>query len=100
MTHLDKEAIKKDVVQCLAGASEIRRIVVFGSFLTSDAPNDIDVAVFQESKDPYLELAMKYRRMLRPVFRKIAVDVIPVRPKPEQTSFLGEIEAGEVVYER
>ena len=100
MPHLDKEAVKKDVVRCLAGAKEIRRIVVFGSFLTSDAPNDIDVAVFQESKAPYLELAMKYRKMLRPVFRKIAVDVIPVRPDPEQTSFLGEIEAGEVVYER
>lgn len=100
MTHMDKEAIKKDVVQCLAGAGEIRRIVVFGSFLTSDAPNDIDVAVFQESKATYLELAMKYRRMLRPVFRKIAVDVIPVRPEPDHTSFLGEIEAGEVIYER
>jgi predicted nucleotidyltransferase len=100
MTRLDKEAIKKDVVQCLAGASEIRRIVVFGSFLTADAPNDIDVAVFQESNAPYLELAMKYRKMLRPVYRKIAVDVIPVRPEPDQTSFLDEIEAGEVVYER
>jgi len=100
MTRLDKEAIKKDVVQCLAGASEIRRIVVFGSFLTADAPNDIDVAVFQESKAPYLELAMKYRKMLRPVYRKIAVDVIPVRPEPDQASFLDEIEAGEVVYER
>lgn len=100
MTRLDKEAIKKDVVRCLAGASEIRRIVVFGSFLTADAPNDIDVAVFQESKAPYLELAMKYRKMLRPVYRKIAVDVIPVRPEPDHTSFLGEIEAGEVVYER
>lgn len=100
MTYLDKEAIKKDVVQCLAGASEIRRIIVFGSFLTSDAPNDIDVAVFQESKAPYLELAMKYRKMLGPVYRKIAVDVIPVRPEPDHTSFLGEIEAGEVVYER
>ena len=100
MTYLDKEAIKKDVVGCLAGAKEIRRIIVFGSFLTSDAPNDIDVAVFRESKTPYLELAMKYRKMLRPVYRKIAVDVIPVRPEPEHTSFLGEIEAGEVVYER
>ena len=100
MTHMNKEAIKKDVVQCLAGAGEIQRIVVFGSFLTSDAPNDIDVAVFQKSKAPYLELAMKYRRMLRPVFRKIAVDVIPVRPEPDHTSFLGEIEAGEVIYER
>ena len=100
MTRLDKEAIKKEVVRCLARASEIRRIVVFGSFLMSDAPNDIDVAVFQESRAPYLELAMKYRKMLRPVYRKIAVDVIPVRPEPDRSSFLGEIEAGEVVYER
>jgi hypothetical protein len=37
MTRLDKEAIKKDVVRCLAGAKEIRRIVVFGSFLTAEA---------------------------------------------------------------
>jgi predicted nucleotidyltransferase len=100
MTRLDKEAIKKDVVRCLAGAKEIRRIVVFGSFLTAAAPNDIDVAVFQESTAPYLELAMKYRKMLRPVYQKIAVDVISVRPEPDHTSFLGEIEAGEVVYER
>jgi predicted nucleotidyltransferase len=100
MTQLDKKDIKKDVVRCLAGAIEIRRIVVFGSFLTSDVPNDIDVAVFQESDAPYLELAMKYRKMLRPVYRKIAVDVIPVRPKPDRTSFLNEIEEGEVVYER
>jgi predicted nucleotidyltransferase len=100
MTRLDKETIKKDVVQCLAGAREIRRIVVFGSFLTAEAPNDIDVAVFQESNASYLELAMKYRKMLRPVYRKIAVDVIPVRPEPDHTSFLGEIEAGEIVYER
>src|SRR3972149_2710130 len=42
MTHLDKEAIKKDVVRCLAGAEEIKRIAVFGSFLTADDPNDID----------------------------------------------------------
>jgi hypothetical protein len=43
---------------------------------------------------------MKYRKMLRPVYQKIAVDVISVRPEPDHTSFLGEIEAGEVVYER
>jgi len=100
MARLDKEAIKKDVVRCLAGAEEIKRIVVFGSFLTSDDPHDIDVAIFQGSKDTYLDLAMKYRKMLRPVLRKIAVDVVPVRPEPQQTFFLGEIEAGEVIYER
>ena len=32
MTIMDKEAVKKDVVYCLAGAEEIRKIVVFGSF--------------------------------------------------------------------
>ena len=46
MTRLDKETIKKDVVRCLVGAEEIKRIVVFGSFLTSEDPNDIDVAIY------------------------------------------------------
>ena len=100
MTGADKETIKKDVVQCLSGAEEIRKIVVFGSFNAAESPNDIDVAVFQGSKAPYLELALKYRKMLRPVLRRIAVDVIPVRPDPAQTTFLSEIEAGEVIYER
>ena len=100
MTRLDKEAIKKDVVRCLAGAEEINRIVIFGSFLTSDDPNDIDVAIFQGSKTRYLDLAMKYRKMLHPVLRKIAVDVIPIRPEPKPSFFLGEIQAEEVIYER
>ncbi|MEI7638467.1 MAG: hypothetical protein WCJ37_14245, partial [Syntrophus sp. (in: bacteria)] len=96
----DKEALKQDVIRCLVGAEEIRKIVVFGSFNTAEDPNDMDVAVFQGSKAPYLELALKYRRMLRPVLRRIAMDVIPVRPDPDRSSFLGEIEAGEVIYER
>lgn len=100
MTRGDKETIKNEVARCLAGASEIKRIVVFGSFLTAEAPHDIDVAIFQESQAPYLELAMKYRKLLQPVYRKIAVDVIPVRPDPGRTAFLGEIEAGEIIYER
>lgn len=100
MTNLDKESIKKDVVCCLAGAEEIRKIVVFGSFNKAENPNDMDVAIFQESQGSYLELALKYRKMLRPIMRAIAVDVIPVRPDPDRSSFLGEIEAGEVIYER
>ena len=100
MTNVEKEKIKRDVVQCLAGANEVRRIVVFGSFLQSEAPHDIDVAVFQESDGKYLELSMKYRRMLRSVMDKIAVDVVPVRPFPERTTFLTEIEKGEVIYEK
>lgn len=100
LTQEQKEQLKRDVAECLKGNADIRRIVVFGSFLTSDDPHDMDVAVFQTSSEPYLPLALKYRRQVRPVTRRIPVDVIPVRPDPEPGSFLTEVEQGEVIYER
>lgn len=60
----------------------------------------MDIAVFQESKEAYLPLALKYRRKLAPVSEKIPIDVIPVRPRPIHGTFLEEIERGEVIYER
>jgi len=72
---------------------------IFGSFVTSDEPHDLDIAVFQDSDEGYYPLARKYRRMLRKIARMIPLDVIPVRPNPEQGPFLREIERGEVVYE-
>ena len=95
-----KEQFKQGVVQCLKDEPEVQRIVVFGSFLTSDDPHDMDVAVFQTSHEPYLPLALKYRKRVRPVAKQIPVDVIPVRPNPEPGSFLAEVEQGEVIYER
>jgi predicted nucleotidyltransferase len=100
MSPSEKEALKKEVIARLAGEREILRIVLFGSFQDSDAPNDMDVAVFQDSSEDYYSLAMKYRRLLRPVARHIPVDVIPLRSAPERTAFLAEIEKGEVLYER
>ena len=95
-----KELLKKELVSCLAGDPEIRRIVVFGSFLTSSVPADMDVAVFQNSKESYLPLAMKYRRQTRSVARRIPLDIIPLRYGVSGSSFLKEIESGEIVYER
>jgi len=95
-----KELLMKELVSCLAGDMEIRRIVVFGSFLTSPIPADMDVAVFQDSNEPYLPLAMKYRRQARPVARRIPLDIIPLRHGVSGSPFLKEIESGEVVYER
>ena len=85
---------------CLAGAPEVRRIVVFGSFLTSDSPHDMDVAVFQESDEPYVQLAMKYRRHTRPVARHIPLDIIPIRKTAASSPLLKAIETGETIYER
>jgi len=74
-----KETLKRDLVSCLAEDREIRRIVIFGSFLTSTSPADMDVAVFQDSNESYVALAMKYRRQARPVSMRIPLDIIPLR---------------------
>ena len=100
LDHEQKEQLKRDVAACLMGEDEVQRIVVFGSFLTSDEPNDMDVAVFQTSTESYLPLALKYRKRVRPVAKRIPLDIIPVRPNPEPGVFLSEVERGEVIYER
>lgn len=95
-----KETLKRELVSCLADDREIQRIVVFGSFLTSAVPADMDVAVFQDSDEPYIPLAMKYRRQTRLVARSIPLDIIPIRSGVSGNPFLKEIESGETVYER
>ena len=74
-------------------------MVVFGSFLTTEEPHDLDAAVFQDSDESYLPLAMKYRLLVRPIAQRIPVDIVPIRPGATG-AFLKEIEEGEVVYER
>ncbi len=95
-----KELLKKEIVVRLSAFPEVRRVVVFGSFVTSDDPHDLDIAVFQDSDESYYPLAIKYRRTLRNIANKIPLDVIPVRPTPEQGPFMQEIQRGEVLYEK
>ena len=95
----DKDLIKQEVAALLRGEPEVRKVVVFGSFLNRVDPNDLDVAVFQDTDETYLPLALKYRRLLRPVAARIPLDVIPVRAGVAGGQFLREIERGEVVYE-
>jgi len=71
--------------------------VVFGSFVTSPTPHDLDVADFQESDEAYVPLALKYRRLLRHVAATIPVDVLPLRLHGAVGEFLKEVERGEVV---
>jgi len=99
-TAEQKEKIKGDLAARLSREREVCKVIIFGSFLTSETPNDLDVAVFQDSDEPYLTLAMKYRRLLRPIADQIPIDVIPVRPNAAGSQFLTEICKGEVVYER
>jgi len=96
----ERERLKREVANCLSAEPEVRRVVVFGSFVTSPTPHDLDVAVFQESGEDYLPLALKYRRLLRRVAATIPVDVFPLRVGGAVGEFLREVERGEVVYVR
>lgn len=100
LTAEERERLKREVAYRLSAEPEVRRIVVFGSFVTSPAPHDLDVAVFQESDEDYLPLALKYRRLLRSVSATIPVDVLPLRVHGTVGEFLKEVERGEVVYVR
>ncbi len=100
LTEQEKDLLKQRLVSLLKTEGEVCRIVVFGSFVNSDDPHDLDVAVFQDSDEKYLPLAMKYRRITRDIAHMIPMDIIPLKNGIEGEVFLDEIERGEVIYER
>lgn len=95
----EKEKIKNQIINLLSGEKEVQKIIIFGSFITSDTPNDIDIAVFQKSNEQYLNLSMKYRKLMRDLTDTISYDIIPVHPNAKGR-FLDDIETGEVIFER
>ncbi len=100
LTESERQQIKRELASVLGGQSEVRKVVVFGSFLSSPEPHDLDVAVFQDSDESYLPLATRYRRLVRSIASRIPLDVIPLRRSPVRGTFLDEINRGEVIYER
>ena len=87
------------LVDKFASENEVTKLVLFGSFLTSEQANDLDLAVFQNSNADYLSLALKYRRLSREILDSIPVDIIPIKNSPKGP-FLKEILNGEVIFER
>lgn len=63
---LTKANLKKYIAEQLSQEPEVEKVIIFGSFLKSNTPNDIDIAIFQNSCQTYLTLALKYRKLLRP----------------------------------
>jgi len=100
LTQPQKDSLKRRLVSCLEGEKEVRRIVIFGSFLKSSDPHDLDVAVFQDSSEKYLPLAMKYRKKTRTITRIIPLNIIPLKGDTSGETFMDEIAQGEIIYER
>ena len=99
LSKKQKEKIKTQIKNKLSNEKEIQKIIVFGSFINSNNPNDIDIAVFQNSSEQYMTLSMKYRKLMRELIATIPYDIIPIQPNAAG-SFLNDIETGEIIYER
>lgn len=99
ISKIQKELIKKKIREQLFDQQEIEKIVLFGSFVRSSEPNDIDIAIFQNSTESYLSLALKYRKLMREISNMLPVDVIPLKTSATGL-FLSEIELGETIYEK
>ncbi len=97
---MNKIELKSKIVDSLKGQKEIERIIIFGSFNRSDSPNDIDIAVVQNSSDNYLTLALKYRKLIRNITKEIAANIFPIVRKNENIFFKNKVETGEVIYAR
>ncbi len=101
MAYTDKEQLKRELVAALQMDDKIEKIIIFGSFNHSASPHDMDVAVFCDSKDDYLTLALAFRKKLRSLSRIIPIDLLPISiPYDPAALFLQEINKGEVVYEK
>jgi predicted nucleotidyltransferase len=94
-----KNNLVEKLVRCLKQDDEIQTIIIFGSFLTAEQPNDLDVAIIQNSEESYLPLALKYRKQTRSVSQEIPLDILPIR-KNAQGAFLSEIYKGRIIYEK
>jgi len=95
-----KNSIKNDIITALRDNDEVDKIIIFGSFNTADNPDDIDIALFEDSNDNYLTLAMKYRKQLRHISKILPIDIIPLKKGTLSFSFVDEINNGTVIYER
>lgn len=100
MDKITKETIKSALKKKLMGGN-IKKVVLFGSFLHEDNPHDIDIAIFDDSGKDYLKLALEYRKAIRDLNLNLPVDLIPIKYGYKKGGmFLKEIDKGEVIYER
>jgi predicted nucleotidyltransferase len=99
MTEKEKSQIKYQLKAALSHEEEISKIIIFGSFLKTNDPNDIDVAIFQSSNEIYLKLSMKYRKLTREIAKIIPIDILPLKNNYSGI-FINEINTGEIIYEK
>lgn len=99
VTNNKKQNFINVIKEKLSQFSEVNKVILFGSFVNSNNPNDIDIAIIQNSDDNFLTLSLKYRKVLRELSKTIPLDIVPIKDNSDGV-FLEEINKGQVVYEK
>jgi len=99
LTDTNKLSFIDTIKNKLSQFSEVNKVILFGSFINSNNPNDIDIAIVQNSNDNFLTLSLKYRKVLRDLSKVIPLDIVPIKEN-ENGVFMNEINKDQIVYER
>ncbi len=51
---INKNQLKQEIIRSLKEQQESEKIIIIGSLNKSDSPNDLDIAVLQNSSENYL----------------------------------------------
>ena len=90
LAYKNKSNFIEIIKEKLSQFSEVNKIILFGSFVNSNHPNDIDIAIIQNSDDNFLTLSLKYRKVLRELSKVIPLDIVPIK-QDSKGVFLEEI---------
>lgn len=96
----EKKTIQDEVISSLSSYPSLQKIIVFGSFFAAFAPNDIDIAVVDNSGKDYMTLSIDYRKMLLSLAGRIPIDLVPLKSLDSKGYMMSEIKKGRVIYER
>lgn len=95
-----KNELKQAVIEAIQDERAVHKIIIFGSFLSSETPGDLDVAVLGNFPHGYLATALRLRKKIRHLTRILPIDIVPIQEDTPMNTFLQEIQHGEVIYER
>ena len=96
---VNKDSVIEKITNKIKSLNEVKKVIVFGSFLKKENPNDLDLAIFEDSNKDYLTLSLKYRKLLRDENKVIPLDILPIKSNASGI-FLEEINKGKIIYEK
>lgn len=77
ITNEEKNKITDMIAEKISGP-EVKKLILFGSFVESANPNEINLAIISEENLDYISKVAKYRKKIKDLSKKIPVQIFPL----------------------